>query len=205
MEGQVIVIGGVRIDEIRDPRGLREVPAGRGLDVARVLASAGIDVTVLAGIAEDQDGAWIRSAAEDAGVRLVALNAPEGTPRRRVVDDGRTPPVIDWCGTVLGSGGAAAPAEGDEASIARVVAGAVARAVAGARVVVFADSRGRGIAIDPDAPVTVELCEGEPPMVYGTQISEDDRVLLDRILTALEQPGASSESRLRRSLDRVAT
>lgn len=86
-EHRVVILGEARIDEIRDPGGVRESVGGEAIDLASALLGHGLSLTVVAPIGEDADGERIRAVLSDRGVRLVAVPAPEGTQRRALVRD----------------------------------------------------------------------------------------------------------------------
>jgi len=86
-EHRVVVLGEARVDEIRDPAGVRESVTGDAVEVATALRGHGLELTVVAPVAEDADGDRIRTALHDRGIRLVAVPAPHGTLRHSVVRD----------------------------------------------------------------------------------------------------------------------
>ncbi|WP_336648466.1 hypothetical protein [Microbacterium sp. MMO-10] len=86
-EHRVVILGEARIDEIRDPGGMREGVGGDAIDLASALLGHGLSLTVVAPVGEDADGERIRDVLNDRGVRLVAVPAPEGTLRRALVRD----------------------------------------------------------------------------------------------------------------------
>ena len=86
-EHRVVVLGEARVDEIRDPAGVRESVTGDAVEVATALQGHGLGLTVVAPVAEDADGDRIRTALHDRGIRLVAVPAPQGTLRHSVVRD----------------------------------------------------------------------------------------------------------------------
>ncbi|MCU1474787.1 MAG: hypothetical protein JWQ92_2855 [Amnibacterium sp.] len=79
--GHVVVIGDALIDEIHDEAGVRDVVGGAALNVAVGLARLGVPTTLVAMVAEDEDGATVRAFLGRFGVRLVATPAPRGTAR----------------------------------------------------------------------------------------------------------------------------
>jgi len=88
MTGQrVVILGEARVDEVRDPGGVRESVSGDAVELAAELLGHGLALTVVAPVAEDADGERIRTTLEDRGIRLVPVPAPEGTPRRSIVRD----------------------------------------------------------------------------------------------------------------------
>lgn len=91
MTGQrVVILGEARIDEIRDQGGVRESVAGEAVELASELtraAPAALTVTVIAPVGDDPPGERIRTVLHDRGIQLIALPAPEGTPRRALVRD----------------------------------------------------------------------------------------------------------------------
>jgi|GEM_PF-3205451 len=88
MTGQrVVILGEARVDEVRDPGGVRESVSGDAVELAAQLLGHGLALTVVAPVAEDADGERIRTTLEDRGIRLVPVPAPEGTPRRSIVRD----------------------------------------------------------------------------------------------------------------------
>ncbi|MFJ4165273.1 hypothetical protein ACIPY5_06930 [Microbacterium sp. NPDC089698] len=86
-EHRVVVVGEARVDEIRDPGGVRESVTGDAVELATALLGYGLVLTVVAPVAEDADGDRIRAALQDRGIRLVSVPAPEGTLRRSIVRD----------------------------------------------------------------------------------------------------------------------
>ncbi|MFB7844373.1 hypothetical protein [Microbacterium sp. NPDC056052] len=86
-EHRVVVVGEARVDEIRDPGGVRERVTGDAVELATALLGHAMALTVVAPVAEDADGDRIRSALQDRGIRLVPVPAPEGTLRRSIVRD----------------------------------------------------------------------------------------------------------------------
>ncbi|GAA4478794.1 hypothetical protein [Microbacterium panaciterrae] len=86
-ERQVAILGEVRIDEIRDPGGVRETVAGDPVELAHALRGHGLVVTIIAPVGDDADGERIRAVLRGSGIHLVALPALEGTPRRVLVRD----------------------------------------------------------------------------------------------------------------------
>ncbi|PRB07497.1 hypothetical protein [Microbacterium sp. MYb64] len=86
-EHRVVVVGEARVDEIRDPGGVRESVTGDAVELAASLLGHGLVLTVVAPVAEDADGDRIRTALQDRGIRLVSVPAPEGTLRRSIVRD----------------------------------------------------------------------------------------------------------------------
>lgn len=86
-EHRVVVVGEARVDEIRDPGGVRESVTGDAVELAAALLGHGLILTVVAPVAEDADGDRIRTALQDRGIRLVSVPAPEGTLRRSIVRD----------------------------------------------------------------------------------------------------------------------
>lgn len=86
-EHRVVILGEARVDEIRDPGGVRESATGDAVELATALRGHDLDVTVVAPLAEDADGERIRTTLQDRGIRLVAVPAPEGTLRRSIVRD----------------------------------------------------------------------------------------------------------------------
>ncbi|OZB83132.1 GNAT family N-acetyltransferase [Microbacterium sp. 13-71-7] len=56
-EHGVVVVGEVRVDEIRDPGGVRESVTGDAVELATALLGHGLALTVVAPVAEDADGA----------------------------------------------------------------------------------------------------------------------------------------------------
>lgn len=86
-EQRVVILGDARIDEIRDPAGVRERVGGDAVDLAEELLGHGLIVTLVAPIGDDADGERIRSVLQDRGVRVVTVPAPNGTPRRSLVRD----------------------------------------------------------------------------------------------------------------------
>jgi len=86
-EHRVVVVGEARVDEIRDPGGVRESVTGDAVELATALLGQGLALTVVAPVAEDADGDRIRTALHDRGIRLVPVPAPEGTLRRSIVRD----------------------------------------------------------------------------------------------------------------------
>ncbi|MBS1907861.1 MAG: hypothetical protein JST33_15155 [Actinobacteria bacterium] len=86
-EHRVVILGEARVDEIRDPGGVRESVAGDAVELATELRAHGLSLTVVAPVGEDSDGERIRTALRDRGIRLVPLPAPGGTPRRSIVRD----------------------------------------------------------------------------------------------------------------------
>lgn len=86
-EHRVVVVGEARVDEIRDPGGVRESVTGDAVELATALLGHGLVLTVVAPVAEDADGDRIRAALQDRGIRLVSVPAPEGTLRRSIVRD----------------------------------------------------------------------------------------------------------------------
>lgn len=86
-EHHVVILGDARIDEVRDPGGMRERVGGDAVELAGALLGHGLTLTVVAPVGEDADGERIRAVLQDRGVRLVAVPAPDGTPRRSLVRD----------------------------------------------------------------------------------------------------------------------
>ena len=86
-EHRVVVVGEARVDEIRDPGGVRESVTGDAVELATALLGHALILTVVAPVAEDADGDRIRTALQDRGIRLVPVPAPEGTLRRAIVRD----------------------------------------------------------------------------------------------------------------------
>ncbi|MDQ4215710.1 hypothetical protein [Microbacterium capsulatum] len=87
LERHVTILGEARVDEIRDPGGVRESVTGDAVELAHALRGHGLLLTVVAPVADDPDGERIRSVLQDRGIRLIALPAPDGTPRRSLVRD----------------------------------------------------------------------------------------------------------------------
>ncbi len=85
-ERHVAILGEVRIDEVRDPAGVREIVAGEAVELALALRGHGLVVTIIAPVGEDPDGDRIRAVLQSDGVHLVAIPAT-GTVRRSVVRD----------------------------------------------------------------------------------------------------------------------
>jgi fructokinase len=79
--GHVVVVGDALIDEIHDGAGVREAVGGAALNVAVGLTRLGVQTTLVAMVADDEDGATVRAFLEGFGVRLVATPAPRGTAR----------------------------------------------------------------------------------------------------------------------------
>ena len=86
-EQRVVILGWARVDEVRDPGGVHETVAGDAVQLATSLLGDGLVLTVVAPVADDADGERIRRALEDRGIRLVAVPAPDGTPRGSLVRD----------------------------------------------------------------------------------------------------------------------
>ncbi|SDL83959.1 hypothetical protein [Microbacterium azadirachtae] len=86
-EQRVVILGDTRIDEIRDPGGMRESVGGDAVELADALRGHGLALTIVAPVGEDSDGERIRTVLQDRGIRLVVVPAPEGTPRRSLVRD----------------------------------------------------------------------------------------------------------------------
>ena len=86
-ERHVAILGEVRVDEVRDQGGVRESVTGPAVELARALRGHGLVLTIIAPVGEDPDGERIRDALESSGVRLVAIPATTGTPRRSLVRD----------------------------------------------------------------------------------------------------------------------
>jgi len=194
MEPQVVVIGAARMDEIRDRRGLLEAPAGAGIDTAALLARRGIRTALLAAVADDADGRRIRATLADLRVRLLALDAPEGTLRRRVIVGGMEP-VVHWDGSPMPW----ADAAGEERC-----AEAVAAALEGVRVVVRAEPEAWRVRIPDGVHVTIDL-GGDEPRIRGTAMAPEDRMLADAVLGAVGEAPADATGRLARSLGRIET
>ena len=86
-EQRVVILGDTRIDEIRDPGGMRESVGGEAVELADALRGHGLTLTIIAPVGEDSDGERIRTVLQDRGIRLVVIPAPDGTPRRSLVRD----------------------------------------------------------------------------------------------------------------------
>jgi len=86
-EQRVVILGDTRIDEIRDPGGMRESVGGEAVELADALRGHGLTLTIVAPVGEDSDGERIRTVLQDRGIRLVVIPAPDGTPRRSLVRD----------------------------------------------------------------------------------------------------------------------
>jgi len=86
-EQRVVILGEARVDEIRDPGGVRESVTGDAVELASALRGHGLDVTVVTPLADDADGERVRTALHDRGIRLISVPAPEGTLRRSIVRD----------------------------------------------------------------------------------------------------------------------
>lgn len=86
-ERRVAILGEVRIDEVRDHRGMRESVAGSAVELVRALRGRGLNLHVIAPVGDDVDGERVRTVLRDHGAQLVALPAPAGTPRQRIVRD----------------------------------------------------------------------------------------------------------------------
>ena len=78
---RVTVIGDALIDELRDPRGAREVIGGAALNVAVGLALLGEQATLVAMLGDDEPATRIRAYLRDYGVRLVESPSEHGTSR----------------------------------------------------------------------------------------------------------------------------
>lgn len=85
-ERRVAILGEVRIDEVRDHRGMRESVAGDAVALVRALRGRGLVLYVIGPVGDDTDGDRIRTVLRDHGAQLVALPAA-GTPRQRIVRD----------------------------------------------------------------------------------------------------------------------
>ncbi|MFB8385541.1 PfkB family carbohydrate kinase [Microbacterium sp. NPDC055910] len=77
----VVVIGDALIDELRDPRGIREFVGGAALNVAVGLVRVGVPATLIAMVGDDDAGSRIRRYLGDLGVGLIATPAPHGSAR----------------------------------------------------------------------------------------------------------------------------
>ncbi|WP_424936371.1 MULTISPECIES: hypothetical protein [Bacteria] len=194
MKPQVVVLGAARMDEIRDRRGLLETPAGAGIDAAALLARRGIHSALLAAVADDADGRRIRAMLADLRVRLLTLDAPEGTLRRRVIVGGAEP-AIRWEGTPMPWTDAA----GEERSAA-----AIAAALEGVRVVVRAEPEAWRARVPDGVHVTIDL-GGAEPRIRGTAMAPEDRMLADAVLSAVGEAPTDAAGRLARSLRRIET
>lgn len=81
MSGRFVVVGDALIDELRDPRSVREFVGGAALNVAVGIARLGQPATLIAMVGDDEDGARIRAFLADFGVELIATPAPHGSAR----------------------------------------------------------------------------------------------------------------------------
>ncbi|MFK4789869.1 PfkB family carbohydrate kinase [Microbacterium sp. ZW T5_56] len=78
---RVVVIGDALIDELRDPRGVREFIGGAALNVAVGLSVLGVPTTLIAMVGDDEPGERIRELLDAYRVELLASPSSLGTAR----------------------------------------------------------------------------------------------------------------------------
>lgn len=197
MSERIVVVGEARIDEVRDEHGARETVAGAGADLARRLARRGHGVVLLTPLADDEDGRRIRVVMEDHRVRVLPLDAPAGTGRRR---------VVIGAGRMQEHGQGTVPFTGLGGAVAGLLH-AGARADLGADpIVVVTEAE----LVEPlrEAPVgVVDASEADPRVLRaGTNPDRADRIA-DAVRTVRKDAvgGPDADERLARALARIAT